>query len=803
MKKLGKKLSYLTKVVLVIGLLISNLSSLSIVFAYESDDLLKIDLNDDKLNITYSGDLDEENVELKIYENYKYLDNTFYYVDDNAISEGRIGKESTVNILSIDEFLTDGYEIDTILKDIIFDGFYEVVVQLLDESDQILSAATYSSEVKHSSGLTIKLYDEFDNEIELQNGVYSVSKDNSKVKVVAKLLSGGLLPSDIYHKENLNTSEEFNALELLDDLFSKEFDYSGYLYGEYNQPLVLELYKEVNDSDELELVEISSSFNILYGDKNENDLVLNGVLSDLELDNRYQFYDEKLYVLLSDEANTIFDLYDVLEKTFGGNGIVSYTISNNMYEDILSSYDSEVYEGTVEEYLKSIIVDNNVSIKLFNTGLTLNYDVVVVGDINGDNVIDAQDLSELINQFVNSEDSNKYNDLNRDEEFSVLDIMYLDQIIKNGSYDFILEELDAMVGGSLVLNADDIVSGDEFTVSYVVSVSQYEVSGISGLLEYDKEKLELISITSPLEWNGSYKDGKFLYLGNDSLLADKVLNEDDEEDIVAHDYVVLDVTFRAISAGNTEISLVDYEFINQDTYLLVETDIKRLTVVINASDDNSLSSLIVAGNEIELEEDVLDYEITVSNDVVVADVEALVSNVCANIVSIVTPEELIEGKNVITITIESESGNIKVYTVVVNREIAPEEESTTQINYTTTNNTDNKVDNDKKDDLVITTPADDEDDDAFEEEENNLSRIIIIILILLVIAGLIYLIFKDEDDDETKKVNKELNKLKKEKVELSTENEVKKTTSKSKTKGTSSRTTTNKNKKSSNKKTER
>ena len=38
MKKIAKKLSYLTKVFLVLGLLFSNLSGLSVVFAYEDGD---------------------------------------------------------------------------------------------------------------------------------------------------------------------------------------------------------------------------------------------------------------------------------------------------------------------------------------------------------------------------------------------------------------------------------------------------------------------------------------------------------------------------------------------------------------------------------------------------------------------------------------------------------------------------------------------------------------------------------------------------------------------------------------------
>lgn len=805
MKKFWKKLSNLTKVILVIGLFISNLSPLSIVFAYEASDLLQLTLNGDKLNIEYLDDLtDDEKVKLQINENYTYLDNSSYYVDDVAMGEGITGKETLIEILNVEEFLTDGYELETILKEIIFDGFYEVVVQMLDESDQVIDMTVYSNDVRHNSGLSVKLYDELGNEIGLHDEMYSVSKDNSKVKVVAKLLTGGLLPNDIYHKDNSLVSEQFSVLDLLDDEFINEYDYNGYLYGEYTQPLGLELYKEVNNGEELELVEFSSLIKISYETEKENDLFLNGILSTNGLADTYMFSNRNLYVMLNDELNNVFDLYNVLEEAYGGNDIVSYVISNGEYEDVVLGYDSELYEGTLEDYLDSIVLDNNTSVTLSNTGLTLNYNVIVVGDINSDNVVDELDLAELMNQVVDGEDINGYNDLNRDEELNILDVMYLDQVIKSGSYDITLNEIDALLESKLVLNANEITSGDEFTVSYVLSVGEYEVSGVSGLLEYDSERLELVSISSPLEWNGSNKNGKFMYLGTDSLVSDKVLSELGEEEILLHDYVVVDVTFRAISSGTTEVSIIDCEYINQNSYLLVDSEIVTLTIVINASDDNSLSNLVVAGNEIELKEEVLDYEITVSNDTLVADVEASVSNVAANITSIVSPEELVEGKNVVTVTVESESGNIKIYTVVVNRESAPKEENTTQINYTSNSNTDNKMDIDEKDDLVVTTPSVDEDDEEdLVEEEDNLSRIIIIILILLVIAGLVYLIFKDEDDEETKKVNKEVNKLKKENVDLSREKEVKKTTSKTTSKNTNSKSTSNKNKKNSSKKTER
>ena len=76
MKKLGKKISFLTKILLVAGLLISNLSSLSIVFAYEVSDDLVITLNGNELEISYTEQVADEvkNVDVKVYEKYSYSD---------------------------------------------------------------------------------------------------------------------------------------------------------------------------------------------------------------------------------------------------------------------------------------------------------------------------------------------------------------------------------------------------------------------------------------------------------------------------------------------------------------------------------------------------------------------------------------------------------------------------------------------------------------------------------------------------------------------------------------------------------
>ena len=186
--------------------------------------------------------------------------------------------------------------------------------------------------------------------------------------------------------------------------------------------------------------------------------------------------------------------------------------------------------------------------------------------------------------------------------------------------------------------------------------------------------------------------------------------------------------------------------------------------MVNASSDNTLSSLTVAGNAISLVDGVMDYQVTVENETVSSVVEAITNNERASVSSIVAPEELTVGENKITITVVAENGDELIYTVTVIRKEAVKKENPTNMNY---QGDDDTVVPDDSDDVVIKDIDDKDDDnkttvDDTEEEEGKLSRIIIIILILLVIAGLIYLIFKDDEDEDTKKTNKEINKMKKE-----------------------------------------
>lgn len=818
MKKFGKKLSFLTKIMLVVGLLISNLSSLSVVFA--SVNTIDVKIVDDKLNIKYLEELadDDLNVGINVYEDYTYLDGEKYQeeitVDEEITLTDKISHsynltdEEVLMLVSNDE--NAALVLDSILSNIVFDGTYNVKVEIVNtlvedgiEKDvEVLATANYSFPITHKSGLQFSVVDKATNEEinALEDGSYKLGVDNAELVVVGSILPGGLTPTDMFKYKDV----EYMASELLELNFTNEVDFSGRLFGEYTIPVEIDLDKYNKDSKEYEAMDLSGEVKVLYGEYDLNTLALNTATLELGLNDSYRFDGNSqngiLYVLLNDsKVNTMLDLYNIVNYMFDGDEIVSYKLSNSMYDSVLDSY-VENEEISMDDYLADITLNDSVVLSLINEGLTVTYKVVVAGDIDNDNKLTETDLLEVINQVVGETevDLDKSDLYGEDDVVDLMDVIYLDQVMKNSDWNVTLvEDTDAIIDSSLEVGETDIVSGQKFTVNYIVKLSDYTINGVSGLFTYDKEAFELDSVEVENEWLGNSKDGKFLYLGEESLSLPEKSEEDDtttEEDstlLETKDYVVVRATFIAKSAGEYTINLEDIKYFNQDTYYSKDNSPISTTVLVNASNDNSLASLNVSGYDIVLEEDKLDYEITVSNDVTSVDVLAITSNVAANITSIVSPEELVEGENVVTVTVTAESGDVKVYTITVVREAAKKEETTTQVNYNYSDDDSITDNNNETVDIDDNKVVDDDDEEEVIEEESNLSRVIIIILILLVIAGLIYLIFKDDDEEPVK--NKEINKVKKEEKMPEIKPEVKQTVKTSpKTESKQSVKTTNK-----------
>ena len=119
MKKIGKKLSYFTKVFLVLSLLFSNLSGLSIVFAYETSDSLVLETEKNNIIIKYNDEIeDTANVRVEISENYNYLGGTTETPLTSTKSTDGASLKSTEGVTYVSKMLSN----------VIFDGTYNLNV---------------------------------------------------------------------------------------------------------------------------------------------------------------------------------------------------------------------------------------------------------------------------------------------------------------------------------------------------------------------------------------------------------------------------------------------------------------------------------------------------------------------------------------------------------------------------------------------------------------------------------------------------------------------------------------------------
>ena len=779
MKKIGKKLSNMVKVLLVLGLIISNLSSLRVVFALEGEENtepssevvttgggdtplvsgegeqpqgvtatgLEASIEDNKITVKYGTEVnDTDELQIRITESYKY-DNC--EDTDSIVCETVINNSYTVTGTDRELLLGEGMVIDytpSLLKNAKFDGKYKLTLALVNvakDNESLDEKIVDERENYFETGILFNVYDSSDTLVKPTDGKYVFGDET--IKVVGKMQAGGISPNDVFsYTDEKDNTTEFTALEILDFEFEKTINIGGYLYAEFELPVSV-LYMQ--NGEEIEYIK---QLKISHGTYEDNAKKLNDLVDQSKLLFEGTEKDGKLYVYLGENAVTIDDIDTLLYDTYYDSDNVWYRLSNE-----------ELNAETV------VTLEDGVT--------TITYQVVMMGDINGDGILDEKDIVALTDQLVGNQelDIDKANIDKTDDEVNTRDALKLAQIVKSGAWGITVVEKEIELEAALETTdgVTEFVSGDTFEVNYVITSVADDITGFAGLVSYNDSILKLESITVTENYKGSNKDGKFIYI---NMTDDKTTGEEVTK--------LLTLKFNALSNGEDTIMIDSPEFFNGNTYYKVveidpetgestpTTQVIYLDVTVNVSSDSSLSSLKLGDNEIQLEDGVYDYTLTVGNDVTSLDVSAIASNIAAKVTS--TAPELVEGENTITITVVSESGEESTYTITVTRESASEE-TDTETNTTddnqnasqgggysrdhssnnNTNPSEPSKNDDKKDDEPVVEPV---------KGKSNLSKIIIIALILLVIAGLIYLIFKDDDDDESKKANKDINKYKKE-----------------------------------------
>lgn len=783
MKKIGKKLSFMTKVLLVLGLIISNFSSLVVVFAdeLEADTLpssevttLETDVSgedetlgedgkepesgmvlltksatgleasiseDNKITVIYGTEVnDTDELQIRVTEKYEYNN---CETTESLVCEEVINTTQSVNEENRALLLGEGMVFDytpSLLKNAKFDGKYTLTVTLVNvtQDNSVLDEMVIDEvENKLPSGILFKVYDSSNNLVSESSGKYVFDKSVNTIKVIGTMQPGGISPNDVFIYGEEESATEYSASEFLGLSFEKPINLNGYLYGEFTLPVSI-LYTQNGEE-----TEVIKNFKISHGVLEDNTKFINSFADSSKFLFEGTTTSGKLYIYLSDTEITLNDIDVPLRDAYFDSENVWYRFSNE-----------ELNADTV------VTVEDGIT--------QIDYQVVLVGDINDDGVLDENDIVALADQLVGNEELNldKANIDDSDKEANTRDLLKLSQIVKSGAWGLDISEKEIKLEATLETEdgVTEFVSGTEFDVDYLIVSADEDVAGFAGTVSYDKSVLELVSITESDEYIGSNKDGKFIYTSVGDTTNVKLLT----------------MKFKTLKSGESTIKIDNPEFFNGATYFkIVEeneetgemeptTQVISLSVTVTESDDNSLSSLKLGDNEITLEDGKYEYTLTVANDVTSLDVSVLANNSAAS-VSIVSPEELVEGENTITVTVTSESGIAQDYTIIVTRK-SLENNTESNTNNGTNGGTTSQYSGYERSSSSSVKPTQPSKNDGKKDEKpvedpvkekSNLPKVIIIVLILLVIAGLIYLIFKD-DDDESKKANKDINKFKKE-----------------------------------------
>lgn len=373
-------------------------------------------------------------------------------------------------------------------------------------------------------------------------------------------------------------------------------------------------------------------------------------------------------------------------------------------------------------------------------------DEVVVGDINQDGSVNQDDAYKLVDDILDDVELDSVNDVNKDNELNVNDVTNIIYKDKSDSWDNDLEIVDDL-DISLSKDKDNIYTGDEVEVELKINGFEKDIiNGIEGIIEYNKDRLELLNIDDTNEriLYGSINDyGRFIYVLD---------NYNDISSLLKFRFVAKDIGFGIVSVKNIILSYdgveayfkdkqdlifminnksiddksIDDEINNKNNNKIIsikndyqDTKVSRPVFAIsdsgkkisvsyvNISSDNYIEELIIKNYKIDFEKDKLEYNIVVDGDVNKLDLAVTLSDKNA-IYEVIGNEKFKNGNNKVYIIVTAEDGSMRKYIINVKK---------------------------KKKDII---------------KESNSSRNVIIVLLVIIVIGLIYIIFKDDEEEDNK-----------------------------------------------------
>jgi len=641
--------------------------------------------SDNNLVINSIEDVDvESNYDVYISSYYKYdYDNSVIPLDNNLYL-GSVSGE----ILNGDGYsvLIDG--VDDSYNGELFVSAHLVDLETLEKHEVNVSRVISNEDV----------FDIYANEEVVVDNAYTVSDVKEVVYSYDAKFYGilGATTYDVLVNDNLIT-----------DSFS--VNYEGMLYGDY-----LYNFDVIVDSAIYTSSLVKTSYNCELDENNVcNDEMLTAINT-----MGVKFDSGNAYVMGSFEENII--------------NILDFVTAVN-----LADYEVEVLdsEGNVVED----VISNDMVLSITKDGLVLTYNIIIVGDVNSDNIVNDQDVLEMIDSVLGEEEYYHGSaDVNNDSIVDILDITKVDDAIINGWENEVEVDLENILSPTIKSDIVDSANiGDTFTVRfYLDNFNDSIINGLEGIISYDNSIVSLGNVSANGMELHINEDGRFILIGDYSGMEDALIEleftvegaSDDEyisisglkaayagENVkLSSDTVSLNFTTTYIENVGGDVS--DEEVLEEEETEVVLVD--RTYVYNILSSDSYLADLKIDGYEIDFSPYTYSYNISVDSDVDSLDLSVLLSDYRASY-TIYGNEDFKAGENIVTIVVEAEDGSTHTYTLIV----------------------------DKAEEEVV------EEVEVEEESNGNITKTIIIILIVLVIIGLIYLIFKDDEEDKDSKNN--------------------------------------------------
>ena len=611
------------------------------------------DLNDGTVNMKFDnfgyGYNGEYNVDVEVFD---VKDATFTNTDSDTLA--KYVEENQLQSMDIKNNHTTVIE-DQIKTGVVLEVNGEVE-EKIDDTDPENPVTYYETTDSGNVTFSVKLdKGDLSDEI-IKNGYYKVVINDSLTlypynfeleQIFANLLNGDY-KLDVYF-----VNEEAN-INYVDTLLIKNTvgssDYKTYYSGEFT-----DIYNKVISSTLLTEEQKAELTNVDF-------VKLTQIVTIDEIDNKL-------------DGNYFFDNYNEetvsiinrLEGIFNADSITGVKVSDYLNkianDEYFKGFNVTITDAYGYEVAPESLVGTGMKLTLSYGDASLIYTFVVSGDVN-DGLVTGEEVNIALNSVLELQYLDAVNmyalDINKDGVVDLLDVTKMAGSIAYGSWVERVGYNDS-VNSTLELNKSNnevIRVGDTFKVDYVLSgltAKNIELNGIEGIINYDKDVLDLVGISSnSLDdySNYNYLTSKYLYASN------KVLDEDS---------VVLTFTFKAKMEQNTNIKMTNEKVAIDGTEVKLvsnsDIDIKIARALSTNNDVTSLTSSIGTFDK-PFDKNVLEYTLYVDYWVKSVTLNGVLGDEYAS--TLAFKEYALTGdKTVITLPVVAENGDIKSYTINV------------------------------------------------------------------------------------------------------------------------------------------